>query len=63
LHSQHPRYQAFTAASAEAGPELAEAKRTEIERDMRSFFEDQERDAQGIWAPTSSWVISARNPG
>lgn len=47
----------------EAGPELAEAKRTEIESDMRSFFEAQERDAQGIWAPTSSWVISARNPG
>lgn len=47
----------------EAGPELAEAKRPEIERDMRRFFEDQEQDAQGIWAPTSSWVISARNPG
>jgi ubiquinone/menaquinone biosynthesis C-methylase UbiE len=47
----------------EAGPELAEAKRAEIESDMRSFFEAQEKDAQGIWAPTSSWVISARNPG
>ncbi len=47
----------------EAGPELAEANRPKIERDMRSFFESQERDEKGIWAPTSSWVISARNPG
>jgi ubiquinone/menaquinone biosynthesis C-methylase UbiE len=47
----------------EAGPELAEAKRPEIEQDMRRFFESQERDEKGIWAPTSSWVISARNPG
>jgi ubiquinone/menaquinone biosynthesis C-methylase UbiE len=47
----------------EAGEELAEAKRPDIERDMRSFFETQERDTNGIWAPTSSWVISARNPG
>ena len=47
----------------EAGPELAEANRPKIERDMREFFESQERDENGIWAPTSSWVISARNPG
>ncbi len=47
----------------EAGVELAEAKRPEIEREMRTFFESQERDGHGIWAPTSSWVISARNPG
>ena len=46
----------------EAGEELAEAKRPEIEREMRTFFESQERDSKGIWAPTSSWVISARNP-
>ena len=46
----------------EAGAELAEAKRQEIERDMRSYFEDQEADKDGIWAPTSSWVISGRNP-
>jgi len=46
----------------EAGVDLAEAKRPDIEREMRSFFESQERDATGIWAPTSSWVISARNP-
>ncbi len=45
-----------------AGPALAEAKRPAIERDMREFFESQERDARGIWSPTSSWVISARNP-
>ena len=47
----------------EAGEKLAEAKRPEIESEMRTFFESQERDESGIWAPTSSWVISARNPG
>lgn len=46
----------------EAGPTLAEAKRPEIERDMRAFFKSQEQDGTGIWADTSSWVISARNP-
>ncbi len=47
----------------EAGKELAEAKRPVIESEMRTFFESQERDGSGIWSPTSSWVISARNPG
>jgi len=47
----------------EAGEELAETKRPEIEADMRAFFESQERDDRGIWVPTSSWVISARNAG
>jgi ubiquinone/menaquinone biosynthesis C-methylase UbiE len=47
----------------EAGEELAEAKRQEIEADMRAYFETLEQDDAGIWAPTSSWVISARNPG
>lgn len=47
----------------EAGQELADAKRPQIEREMRAFFESLERDDKGIWAPTSSWVISARNPG
>ena len=46
----------------EAGPELAEARRPEIEAEMRAFFDGQERDGKGIWVPTSSWVISARNP-
>ncbi len=46
----------------EAGEALAEAKRPGIESEMRAFFESQERDEIGIWAPTSSWVISARNP-
>ena len=46
----------------EAGKELAEAKRPDIESEMRTFFKTLERDKQGIWAPTSSWVISARNP-
>ena len=46
----------------EAGEELAESKRPEIEADMKAFFESQERDGTGIWVPTSSWVITARNP-
>lgn len=46
----------------EAGA-LAEARRPEIEADMRAFFEAQERDEKGIWLGTSSWVITARNPG
>jgi ubiquinone/menaquinone biosynthesis C-methylase UbiE len=47
----------------EAGEELAEAKRQAIEADMRAYFETLEQDDTGIWAPTSSWVISACNPG
>ena len=46
----------------EAG-DLAEEKRPEIEADMRAMFETLEKDDKGIWAPTSSWVISAKNPG
>jgi len=46
----------------EAGA-LAEEKRPEIEADMRAFFDAQERDDDGIWVQTSSWVITARNPG
>jgi len=46
----------------EAGADLAEAKRPEIEAEMCAFFEAQEQDEIGIWVPTSSWVISARNP-
>lgn len=46
----------------EAGEDLAEAKREDIESEMRTYFESLERDEKGIWAPTSSWVISARNP-
>ena len=46
----------------EAGEELAETKRPAIEADMREFFENQERDEDGIWVPTSSWVITGRNP-
>lgn len=46
----------------EAGEDLAEARRAAIEADMRAFFESQEHDEDGIWVPTSSWVITARNP-
>ena len=46
----------------EAG-ELAEARRATIEADMRAYFEGLERDERGVWAETSSWVVSARNPG
>ena len=45
----------------EAG-DLAEAKRPKIETEMLEFFNSQERDETGIWVPTSSWVISGRNP-
>ena len=47
----------------EAGTELAESKRPLIETEMQAFFETLERDKKGIWAPTSSWVITGRNPG
>jgi ubiquinone/menaquinone biosynthesis C-methylase UbiE len=47
----------------EAGEELAEARRAQIEADMHAYFTSQERDEQGIWVPTSSWVISAQTPG
>lgn len=47
----------------EAGAELAESKRPVIETEMRTFFETLEPDGEGIWAPTSSWVITARHPG
>ena len=46
----------------EAGKELAKAKRADIEAEMLDFFESLENDETGVWAPTSSWVISARNP-
>lgn len=46
----------------EAGDE-AERKREVIEAEMREFFDSQEADSDGIWVPTSSWVITARNPG
>ena len=45
----------------EAG-DLAEQRRPEIEAALKEMFEAQERDAQGIWMPSSSWVITARNP-
>ena len=46
----------------EAG-ERAEAKRPEIEAAMTRMFEEQERTEEGIWMMSSSWVITARNPG
>ena len=46
----------------EAG-DLAEAKRAEIEAAMTGMFEQHERTEEGIWMPSSSWVVTARNPG
>lgn len=46
----------------EAG-DLAEQRRDQIEDDMRAFFGSQEKTGEGIWAESSSWVITARNPG
>lgn len=47
----------------EAGADIAEVRRSEIEDEMRTYFDGQERDEAGIWVASSSWVISARNPG
>lgn len=46
----------------EAG-DLAEQKRPEIEAALTEAIERQVRDADGIVMDSSSWVISARNPG
>lgn len=46
----------------EAG-DLAEERRPEIEAAMAEMFEEHERTEDGIWMPSSSWVITARNPG
>jgi ubiquinone/menaquinone biosynthesis C-methylase UbiE len=46
----------------EAG-DLAEAKRPEIEAALADAIDRQVRDAEGIVMDSSSWVISARNPG
>ena len=46
----------------EAG-DLAERKRPEIEAALARAIDAQTRDADGIVMDSSSWVISARNPG
>jgi ubiquinone/menaquinone biosynthesis C-methylase UbiE len=46
----------------EAGA-TAEAKRPEIEAALAAAIEQQKRAAAGIVMDSSSWVISARNPG
>ncbi|WP_372611598.1 class I SAM-dependent methyltransferase [Aquicoccus sp.] len=46
----------------EAG-DLAEEKRPEIEAALAEAIDAQVRDADGIVIESSSWVISARNPG
>ncbi len=46
----------------EAGA-LAEEKRPEIEAALAKAIDAQVRDADGIVIDSSSWVISARNPG
>jgi ubiquinone/menaquinone biosynthesis C-methylase UbiE len=46
----------------EAG-DLAEQKRPEIVAALTEMYEAQHRDDEGIWMDSSSWVISARNPG
>lgn len=45
----------------EAG-ELAEARRSEIEQALREVLAPYEQD-EGIVMPSSSWTITARNPG
>ena len=46
----------------EAG-EAAEEKRGEIEAALSAAIEKQKSEADGIVMPSSSWVISGRNPG
>ena len=46
----------------EAGPE-AEAKRSEIESALAAAIDAQKKEADGIVMKSSSWVISATNPG
>ena len=46
----------------EAGDE-AEAKRDQIEAALAEAIEEQKTEADGIVMPSSSWVISATNPG
>ncbi|SMH51185.1 class I SAM-dependent methyltransferase [Maritimibacter sp. HL-12] len=46
----------------EAG-DLAEVRRPEIEAALAKAIDAQARDADGIVIDSSSWVISARNPG
>lgn len=46
----------------EAG-DLAEQKRPEIEAALAEAIGGQARDSDGIVIDSSSWVISARNPG
>lgn len=46
----------------EAG-DLAEAKRPAIEAALAEAIDNQTRDAEGIVIDSSSWMISARNPG
>ena len=46
----------------EAG-DLAEERRPEIEEAMTRMFQEQEQTEEGIWMMSSSWVITARNPG
>ena len=46
----------------EAGEE-AEEKRAEIETALADAIAVQKTDAEGIVMDSSSWVISARNPG
>jgi len=50
------------ACTCEAG-DLAEEKRPEIEDALAEAINRQVRDADGIVIDSSSWVISARNPG
>lgn len=45
----------------EAGP-LAEARRPQIEAALAELFSDVEKDHEGLWMDSSSWLITARTP-
>lgn len=46
----------------EAGA-LGEEKRTQIEAALAQMFAHVETNAKGLWMDSSSWLITARNPG
>ena len=45
----------------EAGT-LGVARKAEVEAALTEMFDDVERDDEGLWMDSSSWLITARNP-
>ena len=45
----------------EAG-DLGVARKSEVDAALTEMFDDVERDDEGLWMDSSSWLITARNP-